>query len=84
MGAIAAAHGVSVAQVALGWLLHQSHVTSVIVGAKNIGQLDDNIAAAALKLSADELESLNAVSALPAEYPGWMVDGWVASERLVA
>jgi aryl-alcohol dehydrogenase-like predicted oxidoreductase len=84
MRPIAAAHGVSVAQVALAWLLHQSHVTSVIVGAKNIGQLDDNIAASALKLSAAELESLNAVSALPAEYPGWMVDGWVASERLVA
>ncbi len=84
MRPIASAHGVSVAQVALAWLLHQSHVTSVIVGAKNIGQLDDNMAASALKLSAAELESLNAVSALPAEYPGWMVDGWVASERLVA
>ena len=84
MRPIAAAHGVSVAQVARGWLLHQSHVTSVIVGAKNIGQLDDNIAAVALKLSEAELGSLNAVSALPAEYPGWMVDGWVASERLVA
>jgi aryl-alcohol dehydrogenase-like predicted oxidoreductase len=84
MRPMAAAHGVSVAQVALAWLLHQSHVTSVIVGAKNIGQLDDNMAASALKLSAAELESLNAVSALPAEYPGWMVDGWVASERLVA
>lgn len=84
MRPMAAAHGVSVAQVALAWLLHQRHVTSVIVGAKNIGQLDDNIAAATLKLSPAELETLNAVSALPAEYPGWMVDGWVASERLVA
>jgi aryl-alcohol dehydrogenase-like predicted oxidoreductase len=84
MRPMAAAHGVSVAQVALAWLLHQRLVTSVIVGAKNIGQLDDNIAAATLKLSPAELETLNAVSALPAEYPGWMVDGWVASERLVA
>ncbi len=84
MRPIAAAHGVSVAQIALAWLLHQRHVTSVIVGAKNNGQLDDNIAATSLKLSAAELETLNAVSALPAEYPGWMVDGWVASERFPA
>jgi aryl-alcohol dehydrogenase-like predicted oxidoreductase len=81
MRPIAAAHGVSVAQVALGWLLQQSHVTSVIVGAKRVEQLDDNIAATTLKLSDTEMETLNAISALPAEYPGWMVETWVAQQR---
>ena len=82
MRPIAEAHGVSVAQVALGWLLHQGHVTSVIVGARRIEQLDDNIAATVLKLSDAEIGTLDAASALPAEYPGWMVDGWVAQQRL--
>lgn len=74
MGKIAKAHGVSVAQVALAWLLHQSAVTSVIVGAKRIDQLDDNIAATQVTLSTEELAELDAVSALPAEYPGWMFE----------
>ncbi|WP_280568476.1 aldo/keto reductase [Chromohalobacter sp. 296-RDG] len=74
MGKIAKAHGVSVAQVALAWLLHQSAVTSVIVGAKRVDQLDDNIAATQVALSHEELAELDAVSALPAEYPGWMFE----------
>ena len=81
MRPIAAAHGVSVAQVALGWLLHQPHVTSVILGAKRIEQLDDTIAAAELRLSDAEMETLNAVSALPAEYPGWMFPLFVEPQR---
>ena len=64
----------SVAQIALSWLLHQPVVTSVIIGAKRVEQLDDNIAATAIKLSADELARLDKVSALPAEYPGWMLE----------
>lgn len=71
---IAQAHGASVAQVALAWLLHQPHVTSVIVGAKRQDQLDDNLAAANVALTADELATLDAVSRLPAEYPGWMTE----------
>jgi aryl-alcohol dehydrogenase-like predicted oxidoreductase len=69
---IAKGHGVSVAQIAIAWLLHQPHVTSVIVGAKRKDQLDDNLAATRVVLSADELATLDAVSKLPAEYPGWM------------
>lgn len=69
---IAQAKGVSVAQIALAWLLHQKAVTSVIVGAKRIEQLDDNLAACRVELSADELAALDKVSALPSEYPGWM------------
>jgi aryl-alcohol dehydrogenase-like predicted oxidoreductase len=74
MRGIADAHKVSVAQIALAWLLHQKAVTSVIVGAKRIEQLDDNVAATAVRLSGDELAALNAVSTLPAEYPGWMLE----------
>ncbi|GAA4359811.1 aldo/keto reductase [Variovorax defluvii] len=74
MRPIAEAKKVSVAQVALAWLLHQPVVTSVIVGAKRADQLDDNIAATAVKLNAEELAVLDKVSALPAEYPGWMLE----------
>lgn len=74
MRSVAEARGVSVAQVALAWLLHRRAVTSVIVGAKRLDQLEDNIAATALSLTGDELDALDAVSALPAEYPGWMFE----------
>ncbi|MBC8741511.1 aldo/keto reductase [Paraburkholderia sp. UCT31] len=74
MREIAAAKNVSVAQIALAWLLHQRVVSTVIVGAKKIEQLDDNIAATNVALSADELAKLAEVSALPAEYPGWMLE----------
>lgn len=74
MRAIADAHKASVAQIALAWLLHQPAVTTVIVGAKRIDQLQDNIGAAAIKLADSELATLAQVSALPAEYPGWMLE----------
>lgn len=69
---VADARGVSVAQVALAWLLHQKVVTSVIIGAKRVDQLEDNLAATGIKLTQDELAALDQVSALPPEYPGWM------------
>jgi aryl-alcohol dehydrogenase-like predicted oxidoreductase len=74
MRPIAKAHGCSVARVALAWLLAQKHVTTVIVGAKSPDQLKDNIGATDLKLTAAELDILNQVSALPMEYPGWMIE----------
>ena len=74
MRPIAQAHGVSVAQIALAWLLHRPQVTSVIVGAKRPDQLADNLASTAVVLSDDELHALDSVSALPAEYPGWMLE----------
>lgn len=73
MRPMAQARGVSVAQVALAWLLHQPPVTSVIIGARRPEQLADNLAAVQVSLSADELQQLDAVSRLPAEYPGWML-----------
>lgn len=74
MREIAAARDVSVAQIALAWLLHQKAVTSVIIGAKRLDQLHDNIAATTVQLSADDLSRLDAITRLPEEYPGWMLD----------
>jgi aryl-alcohol dehydrogenase-like predicted oxidoreductase len=66
--------GVSVARVALSYVLAKPFVASVIIGAKSVAQLDDNLAATSLALTPAELASLDAVSALPAEYPGWMFE----------
>jgi aryl-alcohol dehydrogenase-like predicted oxidoreductase len=66
----------SVAQIALAWLLHQRRVTSVILGAKRMEQLNDNLGAVEVTLSEDELQALDQVSRLPTEYPGWMLDMW--------
>ncbi len=67
------AHGVSVARVALAWLLTRPHVSTIIIGAKTADQLADNLAASELALSAAEVAELDAVSELPPEYPGWML-----------
>lgn len=74
MRRIGESHGVSAARVALAWLLQRPFVTSIIIGAKTAEQLDDNLAATTLSLSAEEVAELDAVSALPPEYPGWMVE----------
>jgi aryl-alcohol dehydrogenase-like predicted oxidoreductase len=70
---IAQAHNVSPATVSLAWILSKPFVTSVIIGAKRLDQLNENIAAGELQLTADELQQLDEVSALTPEYPGWMV-----------
>src|SRR5882757_10067628 len=73
MAPIAKAHGCSPARISLAWLLAKPVVTSIIIGAKRLDQLEDNIAAVDLKLTPDELKQLDEVSALPPEYPGWML-----------
>ena len=73
MRPMAEARSVSVAQIALAWVLHQPGVTSVILGARRPEQLAENLAATAVQLTADELAALDAVSRLPPEYPGWML-----------
>jgi aryl-alcohol dehydrogenase-like predicted oxidoreductase len=73
MRPIAADNLVSVAQVALAWLLAQAHVTSVIIGAKNQEQLLDNIGATELQLSPEQINAITDASALPNEYPQWML-----------
>ncbi|HEX4067370.1 MAG TPA: aldo/keto reductase [Acidobacteriaceae bacterium] len=70
---IADAHQTGVATVALAWILAKPFVTSVIIGAKLLDQLRQNLSAVDLKLTADEIKQLDEVSALPPEYPGWMV-----------
>lgn len=74
MRGIAEAHDVSIARIALAWLLHQPRVTSVIIGAKRADQLADNLAATEVKLTAAELDLIGKVSMLPPEYPGWMFE----------
>ena len=83
---IADAHGASVAQTALAWLLHQRVVSCVLVGAKRIAQLEDNLKAVDITFSNHELEAINNVSKLPPEYPGWMIGMWsqVRSTALAA
>src|SRR5580693_1310975 len=73
MAPIAKAHDCSPARLSIAWLLAKPVVTSIIIGAKRLDQLEDNIAAVDLKLTADELKQLDEVSALPPEYPGWML-----------
>jgi aryl-alcohol dehydrogenase-like predicted oxidoreductase len=70
---IAKAHNCSAARISLAWLLAKPVVTSIIIGAKRLDQLEDNIAATELQLTPDELKQLDEVSALPPEYPGWML-----------
>jgi aryl-alcohol dehydrogenase-like predicted oxidoreductase len=73
MAPIAKAHGCSAARVSLAWLLAKPVVTSVIIGAKRLDQLQDNLAAIELTLTQNELRQLDEVSALPPEYPGWVL-----------
>jgi aryl-alcohol dehydrogenase-like predicted oxidoreductase len=70
---IAKAHNCSAARISLAWLLSKPVVTSIIIGAKRMDQLTDNIASVDLKLAPEELKQLDEVSALPPEYPGWML-----------
>jgi len=74
MHSIAENKGVTIAQIALAWLLNQSVVTSVIIGAKKQEQLLDNLHAVDVKLTTEELAELNEVSKLTPEYPGWMIE----------
>jgi aryl-alcohol dehydrogenase-like predicted oxidoreductase len=70
---IAKVHGCSPARVSLAWLLAKPVVTSVIIGAKRLDQIQDNLAAVELTLTQDDLRQLNDVSDLPPEYPGWVL-----------
>ncbi len=71
---IAKSKNVSVAQIALAWLLHQPAVTSVIIGAKNTDQLAQNLNAVNIELTDDELKQLDDASKLTKEYPAWMLE----------
>jgi aryl-alcohol dehydrogenase-like predicted oxidoreductase len=68
--------------VALAWVLHQKWVSTVIIGAKDPSQLADNLGASEVSLSPEAIKRLDAASALPAEYPAWMIERQGA-ERMV-
>jgi aryl-alcohol dehydrogenase-like predicted oxidoreductase len=74
MLSIADNHKVSAAQVAIAWMLKKPGVSSIIIGAKKMDQLTDNLASTQLRLTDTEMEQLDAISTLTPEYPGWMVD----------
>jgi aryl-alcohol dehydrogenase-like predicted oxidoreductase len=74
IAAIGKQHNVSTAQIALAWVRQQPGVTSTIIGAKHADQLNDNIRSTEVVLSADDLAKIDSVSALTAEYPGWMME----------
>lgn len=79
--AVAAEQNLSVARIALAWVLAKPAVTSVIIGAKTKEQLLDNLAASDVVLTPAQLERLDQASALPSEYPGWMVSRQSADRR---
>lgn len=76
---IAHRHGATPGQIAIAWLLHQPVVTSVILGAKSVEQLAQNVQATSIRLDDADLSALDSVSKLPVEYPGWLLDR--SSER---
>jgi len=71
---IAAEHDASVAQTAIAWLLAKQNVTSVLIGASKLHQLDDNFGAANVVLTAAEMAELDAATALSPVYPNWFID----------
>ena len=88
MRPIAETREVSVAQVALAWLLHKEPVTSVIIGAKQLDQLEDNLGSVDVTLTDDEVARLDEVSKIPLGYPAWMGalgdDRWPGESRDLA
>lgn len=73
MRVIAEEIGCTIAQVAIAWVLHRPAIASVLVGARRVEQLTDTLAACDVALNDDQMARLNAVSALPSEYPDWML-----------
>ena len=78
--AVSEAMGTSVARAALAWLLTRPFVTSVIIGAKTREQLMDNLAASDVNMASEHITRIDTASALPPEYPGWMVT-WQNRDR---
>jgi aryl-alcohol dehydrogenase-like predicted oxidoreductase len=73
MDVIAKKRNVSIATVALNWVIKRPGITSTIIGAKNLQQLNENINAADLQMTSEEMHQLDEISVLGYEYPGWMI-----------
>jgi aryl-alcohol dehydrogenase-like predicted oxidoreductase len=78
---VAALHGVSGAQVSLAWLLQRPGVASVVIGGRTLAHFEDNLKAADLALTAEDIRRLDAVSAVPLIYPYWH-QSFTAADRL--
>ena len=83
MRSVAAAHDASVAQVAIAWLLARQGVSSVLVGSTKLTQLEDNLKAASVVLTAAEIAALDAATALAPVYPNFFMDN-IATDRPLA
>jgi aryl-alcohol dehydrogenase-like predicted oxidoreductase len=70
---IAQRNGATVAQVALAWLLRNPAVTSVLVGATKLQQLDDNLGALAVQLGDEDVHAIDAATVIAPRYPAWFV-----------
>jgi aryl-alcohol dehydrogenase-like predicted oxidoreductase len=70
---ISEAHNASIAQVALAWQLAKPFVSSVIIGANKMSQLEDNLGAVKIKLSDEEVTQLDELSAIPQRYPAYFI-----------
>ena len=66
--------GTTIPRLALSWLLHQPGVSTVIIGARNMDQLEDNLGAVEVSLTGEELERIDEASAIRRPYPQWMID----------
>lgn len=73
---IGAQHGASAAQVALAWTLTKPGITSLVIGGRTIEQLKENTEAVNVKLTWDDIQRLDQVSALPLIYPYWHQADW--------
>ncbi len=74
MEAMGKEKGASIPQMALAWLLHQPGVTSPIIGAKTMEQLEDNLKSAEVELSEEEVKHISDVTQPPKLYPQWMIE----------
>jgi len=74
LGTLAKTKGKTIAQLALGWLLAQDGVSTVILGAKKLEQLYDNLGAIDVSFTKDELASLNTLTRFSQRYPQWMLE----------
>jgi aryl-alcohol dehydrogenase-like predicted oxidoreductase len=74
LDALAKEKGASIPQLALAWLLAQSGISSVIVGANKMAQLEDNLKATEIQLTAPEVERLSMTTQPPTLYPQWILD----------